>query len=340
MVKTLILCLSAALLSVYTFSQNPVAENGQLQIIGHQLCNEQGTPYQLKGMSLFGLMHLPQCITSDCLKTLREDWNSNVVRAPVYIANYSNPNNYNQNPMFNNILIDSIVTWCEKFGMYCIIDFHNDRFGNPDDSSHKVADSFFELMSAKYAGKKNIIYEIFNEPYGESINWDKIARYANRIIPIIRKNDPKAIILVGTPDWDQKLESVDTKKLNYSKNVMFTFHFYSASHISLYPMFAQQIHRIPVFVSEWGTCESSGTGITDTTTSSQFLRTMKQHINTKDTVTISWCNFSYGDKDESTSALYPNSCTKGMWNNTTPEGFFIKYWLIHNKSPETTRGHR
>ena len=336
MIKFFSVCCCLAFLANISFSQNPVAENGRLQVIGHQLCNEQGQPYQLRGMSMFGLMHMPECITYGSFKVLREDWNSNVLRAPVYIANYSNQNNYNQNPTFNNMLIDSIVTWSEKLGVYCIIDFHNDRYGDPNDSHHKVADDFFDVMSAKYAGKKNVIYEIFNEPYGTSIGWDTIARYANRIVPIIRKNDPKAIILIGTPDWDQKLETVDTQKLNDTNNVMFTFHFYAASHTSLHPLFARQIHRIPVFASEWGTCESSGLGMNDTAASSMFLQTMKQDISANDTVSISWCNFSYGDKDESTSALKPFSCSNGLWDNTTAEGDFVKYWLINNTAPTST----
>jgi hypothetical protein len=65
---------------------------------------------------------------------------------------------------------------------------------------------------------------------------------------------------------------------------------------------------------------------------------MKQHISNNDTVSISWCNFSYGDKDESASALKPNSCTGGLWNNTTAEGSFVQYWITHNKAPEITTG--
>ena len=331
--KKLIIFCCAVLFSVSSFSQNPVAENGQLQVIGHQLCNQQGKPYQLRGMSMFGLMHMPECLAYNSFKVLKEEWRSNVVRVPVLMANYSNPNNYNQNPDFNNMLIDSAVIWSEKLGLYCIIDWHNDRYGNPDDSHHKNADAFFEQLSVKYAGKKNIIYELFNEPYGKQVTWDTIAKNANRIIPIIRKSDPNAIILVGTPEWDQKLETVDLSKLTSLKNVMFTFHFYAVSHRSLYPMFKSQIHRIPVFVSEWGTCESSGLGRIDSEASSLFLKTMSQDTVKGDTVTISWCNFSYGDKAESTSALKPNSCENGLWNNTTPGGDFVKYWIINNKAP-------
>ena len=71
---------------------------------------------------------------------------------------------------------------------------------------------------------------------------------------------------------------------------------------------------------------------------SGFLKTMKQHVLDKDTVSISWCNFSYGDKEESTSALKPFSCKNGLWNNTTQQGNFIKYWIKYNKAPENHSG--
>jgi len=319
------------------YAQNPVAENGKLQVIGHQLCNEKGQPFQLTGMSMFALMHLPQCITYDGFKVLKEDWNCNVLRTPIYISNYSNNRNYNQSPDWNNQMIDSIVNWSEKLGVYCIIDWHvNDPVGNPCDPIYDRSDAFFELMSTKYAGKKHVIYELCNEPSGNAVTWDSISTYANRIIPIIRKNDPKSLIIVGTPNWSQKLETVNVSKLKDSKNVMYAFHFYAKSHAVLYSGFVSQIHRIPVFVTEWGTCESSGAGGIDTATSNLFIRAMNRHVSNKDTVYISWCNFSYGDKNESASSLVPNSCDNKLWNNTTTDGDFIKYWLIHKKAPDFT----
>lgn len=335
MLKSLVVCIGLIFLPCISFSQNPVIENGRLQVIGHQLCSEQGKPVQLKGMSLFGLMHMPECLSFESFRVLRDDWNSSVIRVPVYMANYSNSNNYNQNPVWNDRLIDSCVAWSERLGMYCIIDWHNDRYGSPVDPNHSGAAAFFQLVSSKYSDKRNIIYELFNEPYGTTAPWDTIAEYTNRIMPIIRKNDPNAIIIIGCSDWDQKLQSIDTSKLNDNTNVMFSFHFYAASHRSLYPLFAEYIHRIPVFVSEWGMCESTGMGRLDTAVSSLFLRTMQQHIAGKDTVSISWCNFSYGDKDESTSALKPHSCSHGLWNNTSAGGVFVKYWLNNNSTPVT-----
>ncbi len=174
--KELFLYVFLSIITIQCYSQSPVADNGRLQVIDHQLCSERGIPYQLRGMSMFGLMHMPECIIYNSFKLIKEDWAASVIRIPVLMANYSNSNNYNQNLEWNNALID-------------------------------------------------------------------------------------------------------------------------------------------------------------TATSSMFLRTMKHDILNKDTVTISWCNFSYGDKEESTSALKPGSCKNALWNNTTPQGEYIKYWIKNNNAP-------
>jgi len=67
--------------------------------------------------------------------------------------------------------------------------------------------------------------------------------------------------------------------------------------------------------------------------SNLYLKTMNQHVKNKDTVSISWCNFSYADKNETASALKPGSCYSGLWNNTTQSGEYIKYWIIKGEAP-------
>jgi aryl-phospho-beta-D-glucosidase BglC (GH1 family) len=328
-VELLISCLLIFIPQV--FAQTPVEKNGKLQVIGHQLCNEHGNPIQLKGMGMFGIMHFPECITYDGLKTLKNDWNANVMRLPVIVADYSNTKDYNTNPQWNKNIIDSVVTWTEEFGMYCIIDWHVLKVGNPNDPEHSGADAFFEEMSLKYKNKKHVLYEICNEPNG--VTWSIVANYANRMIPIIHSNDPDAIIIVGSTGWASEIEKVDPTKLVDTKNVLYAFHFYAASHGHKYDILMECLHKIPVFVSEWGVGDYTGDGFFDKTTSDKFLKAFEKHISNNDTVTISWCNFSYADKDETASALKPGSCSSELWNNTTTEGEYLKKWIQGGATP-------
>src|SRR5665648_717737 len=58
-----------------------VDEYGDLQVIGSNLCDSQGNPVQLKGMSTFGLnMVSDNFISEEIIKTLAEDWGASVFR--------------------------------------------------------------------------------------------------------------------------------------------------------------------------------------------------------------------------------------------------------------------
>ncbi len=328
--KNNILLLALILIHVSVFSQTFVERNGRLQLKGRQLCNEYGIPVQLRGFNTYNISFCPECVKYEALKSNRDFWGANVIRITVYVDDMTNKRNYYYDPEFNKGLTDSLVSWSEKLGIYCIIDWHVLREGNPNSRIHAGAADFFNEMSTKYRNKKHVIYEICNEPNGDDVTWEVIADYANRIIPVIHKNAPGALIIVGTPQWSQLLDKVNPAILTDTYNVMYSFHFYAASHASLLPMFLREIHRIPVFTSEWGACESSGNGNVNFNVSQSYIKAMKHHVLNGDTAIISWCNFSYSDVDETASSLKPNSCTKGQWENMTPTGFFIRDCLLDN----------
>ena len=316
------------LYSCLTFSQDFPGNNGKLQVVGHRLCNERGNPVILKGVSMFGHSYFPECITYEGFKVLRHEWNCNVIRTTVFISEKYDKLCYNNNPNYNKAWIDSIVEWCGLLDMYCIIDWHVLNPGNPNDKEYYGAEDFWNSISLKYKNKKYLLYEICNEPHGNDVTWDTVAEFANKIIKIIRKNDPNTIIIIGTPNWSQKLEQVDPAKIENTKNVMYSFHFYAATHSFLYDEFIKQIHRIPVFVTEWGVSEASGDGKTDYAMGDKYLDAMEMHVQGTDTVYISSCIFSYADKNESSALLKPGSCNNRQWNNTTPAGDYLKKRLL------------
>lgn len=325
MIKKIVISLSLfVLFAQMSFGQSFTNIHGKLQLVNNQLCDQFKKPIQLRGFSAHNLTYCPECTTFEALQSQKEFWGANVFRAAMYTDDWWNKNSYNKNKPLNIAFIDSVVNWTEQLGLYCIIDWHILTQGNPNAEIHKDAANFFKEVSKKYANKKHILYEICNEPNGANVNWDTIAEYANKIIPIIRKNDAQAIIIVGTPQWCQLLETVKPELLNNTYNIMYAFHFYATTHANLFPMFIQEIHRIPVFASEWGVCENTGNGNINFEKSDMFVNAMKQHIANNDTISISWCNFSFGDKKEAASCLQPESCKQKKWTNITPPGFYIR----------------
>ena len=299
----------------------PVSQHGQLSVKNGQLVDKNGKGYQLRGMSTHGLTWFPEFVNESAFKTLRDDWNTNVVRLAMYVDEWGNGQCYMGNKSGSLELLEKGVDICIKLDMYVIIDWHVLNPGDPSKYTNE-AKSFFEKVSKRYAKYPNVIYEICNEPNGGASWSGNIKPYAEKIIPVIRKNAPNSVIIVGTPTWSQEIDKPLSDPLNY-KNVMYAFHFYAATHAGLRSNVENCVAQgLPVFVSEFGTCDASGGGAND------FNETQKW-LSYFDKQGISYCNWSICNKDETCSVLRPGTSANGNWSESdlTENGKWMRNWL-------------
>ena len=299
----------------------PVSQHGQLSVKNGQLVDKNGKGYQLRGMSTHGLTWFPEFVNESAFKTLRDDWNTNVVRLAMYVDEWGNGQCYMGNKSGSLELLEKGVDICIKLDMYVIIDWHVLNPGDPSKYTNE-AKSFFETVSKRYAKYPNVIYEICNEPNGGASWSGNIKPYAEKIIPVIRKNAPNSVIIVGTPTWSQEIDKPLSDPLSY-KNVMYAFHFYAATHAGLRSNVENCVAQgLPVFVSEFGTCDASGGGAND------FNETQKW-LSYFDKQGISYCNWSICNKDETCSVLRPGTSANGNWSesNLTEDGKWMRNWF-------------
>lgn len=299
----------------------PVSQHGQLSVKNGQLVDKSGKGYQLRGMSTHGLTWFPEFVNESAFKTLRDDWNTNVVRLAMYVDEWGNGQCYMGNKSGSLELLEKGVDICIKLDMYVIIDWHVLNPGDPSKYTNE-AKSFFEKVSKRYAKYSNVIYEICNEPNGGASWSGNIKPYAEKIIPVIRKNAPNSVIIVGTPTWSQEIDKPLSDPLSY-KNVMYAFHFYAATHAGLRSNVENCVAQgLPVFVSEFGTCDASGGGAND------FNETQKW-LSYFDKQGISYCNWSICNKDETCSVLRPGTSANGNWSESdlTENGKWMRNWF-------------
>lgn len=233
---------------------------GNLQVKDALLCDEKGNPVMLRGVSNPGVA-ISQIHTNEkTYNYMSHEMGINCIRLALYTygtgsAGYCTGTDYNKEA--TKELVFKSVELAKENDMYAIIDWHILDDGDPfvyiEDS--KI---FFEEISKKYADYNNVIYEICNEP-NDGVDWDRIKSYAEIIIPIIRNNDPNSIILVGTPEWSSQLTGPTSNPLEYD-NIMYTFHFYSASHKQDYRdrIIAASNAGLPIFISEYGIVTNTG----------------------------------------------------------------------------------
>lgn len=299
----------------------PVSQHGQLSVKNGQLVDKNGKGYQLRGMSTHGLTWFPEFVNESAFKTLRDDWNTNVVRLAMYVDEWGNGQCYMGNKSGSLELLEKGVDICIKLDMYVIIDWHVLNPGDPSKYTNE-AKSFFETVSKRYAKYPNVIYEICNEPNGGASWSGNIKPYAEKIIPVIRKNEPNSVIIVGTPTWSQEIDKPLSDPLSY-KNVMYAFHFYAATHAGLRSNVENCVAQgLPVFVSEFGTCDASGGGANDFNETEKWLSYF-------DKQGISYCNWSICNKDETCSVLRPGTSANGNWSESdlTENGKWMRNWL-------------
>lgn len=278
------------------------ASAGRLHVKGTKLVDKKGHEVQLRGVSTHGLSWYPQYVNDKCFAQLHDKWGANVVRLAMYTEEY---NGYCSGDAKNRSdlkkLIKKGVRLAKKHKMYVIVDWHILSDGNPN-SHKKEAKAFFREMSREFKGYNNVIYEICNEP-NNGTSWKEIKSYARSVISTIRKNDKKAVIVVGTPTWSQDVDQAAADPIK-GDNIMYALHFYAATHkTDLRNKMTAAINKgLPVFVTEYGICDASGNGVIDKKEADRWVQTMDEYG-------VSYIAWNLSNKQES-SSIIKSSCPK------------------------------
>lgn len=292
--------------------------SGTLQVLNGKLCGKNGEPVMLRGVSANGLPMCESFINETLFSELSRNLGANVFRIPVYtwgvgVVGYCTGGNQ------ENVKkkVRDGVEYAEKADMYAIVDWHILQDGNPNIYIEE-AKAFFAEMAETFKDHTNVIYEICNEPNG--VEWKDIKRYAEEIIPLIRNLDPDSVIIVGTPEWSQRLDEAAADPLDYP-NIMYTLHFYAASHKEELRSIARTASQngLPVFATEYGVTASSGGFPRDLEEADRWIDFLEQED-------ISYCMWSFSKAPEACASIV-STCpkTKGF----TPEDYNqTGQWLI------------
>ncbi|MGN1381225.1 MAG: glycoside hydrolase family 5 protein [Eubacterium sp.] len=295
--------LSGANIPAYAASSTPYARHGALHVKGVNLTDRNGKVVQLKGVSTHGIAWYPQYVNQAAFKTLRGGWGANCIRLAMYTQEYGGWTSGGDKAQLEAVL-DRGVKAASSLGMYVIIDWHILSDGNPN-THRKAAKAFFTKMAKKYGSNGHVLYEICNEPNGCS--WAQVKKYADYVIPAIRKYSPKSVILVGTPTWCQDLSATAASPLK-QKNIMYTCHFYAASHGQFLrdKVSAARGSGLPVFISEFSICDASGNGAINYTEANKWKSLIKKYQ-------LSYCAWSLSNKAETASLLKSSTKKTSGW---------------------------
>ncbi|MCR5775205.1 MAG: cellulase family glycosylhydrolase [Lachnospiraceae bacterium] len=267
------------------------SENGRLSVKGTKLVDESGEEVILKGVSLHGITWYPDFINANCFRQVSQEWEANLIRVPVYSEEYVKKRE--ECLTLARKAIDTAIAE----DMYVLLDWHILEDKDPNIHIEEAKD-MFDTLCAEYADVPNVIYEICNEPNGET-TWSDIRDYAYQVIPLIRGYSPDSVIVVGTPDYSKNLTTAARNILEFD-NIMYALHFYAGTHREdlRRELITANSQGLPVFVTECGLSEASGDGEADFDSAASWFSLM-------DDFKISYTVWSFSNKNETSALLLP-----------------------------------
>lgn len=173
-------------------------------------------------------------------------------------------------------LLDNLVKWSKKYGVYVIIDMHAAPGGqtgqNIDDSANNQPELFMDekyqqrlsdlwvKIATRYKDEPTVAgYDILNEPLPQRTGSE--GRYKSQLEPLykqvtkaIRTVDNKHMIIVEGADWANDWSAFTTP---FDQNMVYQFHYYCWDQPSVLKGIHQYLdyqkrNNVPVWVGETG----------------------------------------------------------------------------------------
>ena len=289
--------------------------HGQLSISGSNIIDKNGSPIQLRGMSLFWSQWSEGAAfyNAKTVKWLKDDWHATVVRAAMGVE--EDNTGYIYDPNTEKEKVFTVIDAAIAEGIYVIVDWHSHHAEDYLEESK----AFFTEVAKKYGDYPNIIYEIYNEPL--NVDWTKVLKpYHEAVVSEIRKHDSNNIIVCGTRNWSQAVSEVIGNEVN-DDNIAYTLHYYSSTHLQNGWVWKQAQKAIdagiPLFVTEYGVTNANGDGNISTTQAGNWWAFLDTHK-------ISWCNWSITNKNEASAALESGTSASNLSvDNLTTSGKMV-----------------
>jgi endoglucanase len=242
----------------------------------------------------------------------RDNWNASVVRVAMGV-NESGGDTLVSQPANTKARVNQVVQNAIDLGLYVIIDFHTSK----GESQKDLAVDFFKEMAGKWGNTPNVIYEDFNEPL--KIDWATVIKpYHQAVVDAIRAIDPDNIIILGTRDYSQEVDTASKDPVK-GTNLMYALHFYSCTHLQFLRTKADTalINGIPIFVSEWGATHADGG---TTANPNLCLPEAQNWIDWMNENWISWAAWKFDACQDKTCYFTSSASTSGNWTDSVLYG--------------------
>ncbi len=208
-------------------------------------------------------------------------------------------------------LLDNVIDWCSKYGVYVILDMHcapggqtganiDDSWGYPflfeSTESQNLTAKIWKEIAERYNDKKFVLgYDLLNEPIAPYFDTEKLNPLLEpvykKITKAIRQVDKNHLIILGGAQWDSNFKIFGKP---FDPKLIYTFHIYwsdtTQSVIQKYIDFRDQ-NDVPVWLGESGE------------NTMQWISSFRKLLDRND---IGWCFWTFKRLDTDRSIVSIN----------------------------------
>jgi hypothetical protein len=249
----------------------------------------------------FWKAHLDNYVTADDIRFIkRAGFNS--VRVPFNYRLFVTEGEPRRLEGVGYEMLDRVVGWCGKEGLYVVLDMHgapggqtgdniDDSWGYPflfeSDESQQLTIDIWRKLAARYAREPAVIgYDLLNEPiahYFDASHFNpKLEPLYKRIVAAVREVDRNHVIFLGGAQWDTNFKVFGPP---FDPKLAYTFHKYwmevKQEAVQEYVDFSAK-YGVPLYMGESG--ENTDEWIAS-------FRTLLERNN------IGWCFWPYKKLD-------------------------------------------
>jgi endoglucanase len=299
-----------AFLVTFTLPYCLIAQTGKfISVKGKEVIDPNGSPFLMRGTSLgnwlipegymfkFKSVNSPRLINEAISELIgpdeaREFWEKylhtyitegdihylktlgvNSIRIPFSYRLFTNEDYLGaNNPNRGFELLDGVINWCKKEGIYVILDMHaapggqtgdniDDGYGYPflfkSEASQKLCIDIWRRIADHYKNETIVMgYDLLNEPIATYFNKDEfnpsLEPLYKKITAAVRSVDKNHLVVLGGAQWDSNFKAFGVP---FDSKAVYTFHKYwtdpTRQVIQEYIDFRDK-YNVPIYCGETG----------------------------------------------------------------------------------------
>lgn len=244
----------------YLLNRDNCKYRGKLKKYEKYIVGEDGAPAEIRGIGTHALTQYDNLHTKESLETLKY-LGVNCIRMSAYLQNHNftysdgqSAPGYIPYPDLLKAEMDRIIGFCVELGLYVIVDWHVWSGGGEGLNTNDAVE-FFTYFASRYYNVDNVLYELANEPFSDTLA--NIVTHCSTLRTLIKSYVTDPILITGLRSFTNGvMEMYNALQADNIDDIFLSQHRYTGgAQLSSFEDWWE--NDIPLFITEWSNTSAS-----------------------------------------------------------------------------------